>query len=345
MDDSTGPPTADRLTALVEAHEYDAARSALETLADCGADARKTRLRGLRAMAEERPQAVGPLCETLEPFLADDERTVRLVTAKLFVAVAATEPNDVVTAVDTLGERLEDEDEFYYVRARCAEALGYVALEHPEPVATPDTVATLRIGLEFDDAEVRTKLAKALAAVALGDPTRLSHRIPMLTDRLEDEQELVRYHLTTALAAIACDRPEALRDGCDALASRLVDDENDYVRGRAAEALGLVARAESASADGIADSARVKSALTELEDAAESFVAERARYALASIEDENGRTAGDLFDGIGTLESIARRTDEIADAITSADGAACPNCGCSLPAAGPPTCPQCGAPW
>jgi hypothetical protein len=52
--------------------------------------------------------------------------------------------------VDALAERLADDEEFYYVRARSAEALGYVAVDSPEGVTDPETLADLRIGLEFD---------------------------------------------------------------------------------------------------------------------------------------------------------------------------------------------------
>jgi HEAT repeat protein len=64
----------------------------------------------------------------------------------------------------------DTEDEFYYVRARCAEALGYIAVETPEAVTDPDILADLRIGLAFDEPEGKEKLAKALAHVALGGP-------------------------------------------------------------------------------------------------------------------------------------------------------------------------------
>ena len=356
-DDSTAPPAADRLTDRVEAREYDAARSALEALADRDANDRKTTLRELRSFAADRPAAVRPLCPALASFLADDERAVRLTTAKLFVAVAEADPDAVVAVVDALGDRLADGDEFYYVRARCAEALGAVALEHPTEVASPEFVADLRIGLEFDDPEVRTQLAKALERVARGDPTRLSHRVSSLAEHLADDEDLVRYHLTTALVAIGCERPDALAAGTDALVSRVADvGESDYVRARAAEALGALARAAStpadATGDAAADSSRVASALADLEAAAEPFVAERARYALAGFEGTETRTkpktaADGSIEGeeIATLESVAETTATAADAVASSDGPECPHCGCPLPAGESPMCPQCGAPW
>jgi HEAT repeat protein len=76
-----------------------------------------------------------PACEAL---LKDDERSVRLTTAKLFVAAAEADPDAVVPMVPALADRLADDEEFYYVRARSAEALGYVALEHPDIVASPE---------------------------------------------------------------------------------------------------------------------------------------------------------------------------------------------------------------
>ena len=350
MDDSTAPPAADRLTDRIEAGEYDAARSALEALADRDANARKTTLRALRTLAADRPAAVRPLCPALASFLTDEERAVRLTTANLFVAVAEAEPDAAVTVVDALGARLADGDEFYYVRARCAEALGAVALAHPDAVASPETVADLRIGLEFDDAEVRTELAKAIERVARGDPGRLSHQVSSLAEHLADDRDLVRYHLTTGLVAIGCERPDALAAGVDALVSRVADEsELDTVRARAAEALGALARAEPTADDAsegtAGDSERVLAALADLEAAADSFVAERARYALAGVERETASDEPIADETVATLESIEETTAAAVDAITSSDGAACPHCGCPLPTDGPPMCPQCGAPW
>ena len=137
-----------------------------------------------------------------EPLLTDEERSVRLTTAKLFVAVAESNATAVVPLVSALADRLADDEEFYYVRARSAEALGYVALDHPETVTSPEMLADLTIELSFDKPEVKEKLAKALEHVALGNPGRLTHHVSTLADHLNDEDELVRYHLSTALVEI-----------------------------------------------------------------------------------------------------------------------------------------------
>ena len=67
--------------------------------------------------------------------LRDDERSVRLTTAKLFVAAADADPEAVVPMVPALAGRLAADEEFYYVRARSAEALEYVALGDPGRLA------------------------------------------------------------------------------------------------------------------------------------------------------------------------------------------------------------------
>ncbi|GAB3676988.1 hypothetical protein [Halopiger thermotolerans] len=353
MDDSTAVPAADRLTALIERREHEAARTCLERLVDADPEARKTALRDLRTLVEGGA-TVRPLVPTLERFLADDARAVRLTTAKLFVAVAENEPDAVVAAVPALGERLADDAEFYYVRARCAEALGYVALEHPDEVASPEILADLRIGLSFDEPDVRPKLAKALACVALGEPTRLAHHVDTLAEYLDDERDLVRYHLATALVAIGCERPDALGEASDELAARLEDEtEDDYVRGRAAEALGLVASADGVGADSESESdveASVLQAEFEvLEDAETAFLADRARYAAralavpdaGSASDGSGETAQ-----IGDIDAIRSETDEIAATVSSPDDdGECPHCGLALPDGAPPICPRCGAPY
>jgi HEAT repeat protein len=160
-------------------------------------------------------------------FLDDAERAVRLTTAKLFVALAEEEPDAVVQVVPSLANRLANGEEFYYVRARCAEALGYVALEHPEVVSDPEILADFRIGLSFDEPEVKEKLAKALEYVALADPSRLRHQVPSLAEHLDDEDELVRYHPCTTLVAVGSEHPAKLVEAQVALGERL-DDENPY---------------------------------------------------------------------------------------------------------------------
>ncbi|RKD98147.1 HEAT repeat domain-containing protein [Halopiger aswanensis] len=356
MDDSTTVPAADRLTALVEEREHEAARTCLERLADADPEVRKTALRDLRTLVDDQGPTVRPLVPTLQRFLTDDERAIRLTAAKLFVTVAANESDAAVDAVPALGERLADDAEFYYVRARCAEALGYVALDHPDEVASPDILADLRIGLSFDEPDVRPKLAKALACVALGEPTRLDHHVGTLADYLDDEHELVRYHLATVLVVIGCERPSALAEASGELVARVEDEtENDYVRGRAAEALGLLARA-----DGVGDESEsenesdvevsvLQAEFEMLEDADTGFLADRARYAARAFaapdSDPAIDTATDTAE-IGDIDAIRRTTDEIAATVSSPDADdECPHCGLALPDGAPPMCPRCGAPY
>jgi len=334
MEDAADSPSVDRVVALLEAGETEEARSCLDGSRSRAVADRKESLRSLRSLAEDRPATVAPLRPTLATLLEDGERSVRLSTAKLFVTVAAAEPTRVRPAVDALAARLADDGEFYYVRARCAEALGYVALDHPGAVSDPAILADLRIGLSFDEPEVREKLAKALEHVALGDPGRLRHQVGSLAEHLDDEHELVRYHLCTTLAVVGCERPAKLADAREALTARLADD-NPYVRGRAAEALGVLARSEAAG---------TLPAVGEVDpggDDARSFVTERVRFA------RGGRDADDeeTRDGIGTVASIRRGTDDVVAAITAPDEGECPHCGSALPEDGPPMCPRCGTPY
>jgi len=336
MDDSTPPPDIDRLVAHLDRGEPEDAIARLEAARDATDDDRKELLQSLKSVATERPAAVGPLCPALATFLEDPERPVRLTTAKLLVALAESSPDAVAPVVPSLAERLADDGEFYYVRARSAEALGYVALERPDEVGSPDILADLRVGLSFDDVEVREKLAKALECVAIGDPTRLGHLAPRLADHLDDESELVRYHLTTALAAIGCESPDRLADATDALAAGL-SDENARVRGRAAEALGLLARSDADA--GSTPVAALEEAATD----DEPFADDRVALALDLAGDTD--SPSEPADAIGTLDGLRETTDEAVDAITSPDGdGKCPHCGLALPADGPPMCPRCGAP-
>jgi hypothetical protein len=313
----------------------DEAVDCLDRVRRAPAEARKATVRSLRTLAGARPAAVGGICSALPPFLRDEERSVRLTTAKLFVALAEPTPAAVVPVVPSLADRLADDEEFYYVRARAAEALGYVALEYPDAVGDPEILADLRVGLSFDEPAVREKLAKALECVALGDPERLRHQVSSLAGHLDDGNELVRYHLSTALVAIGCASPGRLAPARDRLVERL-DDENAHVRGRAAEALGVLAREQSDGAppDGLPGAIAAEEA---------PFVVERVRFAIDSME-RSGRPA-DTPDTIGTRDGVRTTTAEAVDAIESPDrDGACPQCGLERPEGAPPMCPRCGSP-
>lgn len=330
MSEQDQPPTPDRLTALLEEGNHEETVECLDRLGAADAETRKRALRVVRDVAEEPSPSFEELAGALSTFLTDEDRAVRLTTAKLFVTLGQSEPGAVLPAVSSLAGRLADDEEFYYVRARSAEALGYVALEHPDAVTDPEILADFRIGLSFDEPEVKEKLAKALEYVALGAPSRLRHQVSSLAEHLGDEDELVRYHLCTTLVAIGSEHPRKLVEARAALTERLTD-ESPYVRGRAAEALGLLGRSKAT------DSVPAVDDVDPGEDEAEAFVTERVQFARARNDERYGR--------VGTIESIRHGTDEIVEAITSPDGdGACPHCGLELPEAGPPMCPRCGAP-
>lgn len=308
----------------------------VESLPSAGVETRKACLRSLKAAVSDDPAVVAPALPSCESLLEDDERSVCLLTAKLFVTVAETDPDAVIPVVSALAERLADDEEFYYVRARSAEALGYVALEHPDTVASPELLADCRVGLSFDEPAVKEKLAKALEHVALGDPERLRHHVSALADHLDDENDLVRYHLSTALAVVGCQHPRRLAEASDVLGARLAD-ENAHVQGRAAEALGLLARSET--------DVSLPESLAEL-DEGEPFVVERARFARGVGRDSTGNEEVETDTEIGSVDAIRETTAEAVAAITEPDGdGTCPHCGLTLPEGGPPMCPQCGAPY
>lgn len=337
MNESGQPPTPDRLIDLLEKGDNEELVTALNRLDAVDADTRKRVLRAVRSDAKNRPTALEGSAMPLAAFLTDDDRAVRLTTAKLFVTLANSNPTAVLPAVEALADCLADSEEFYYVRARCAEALGYVAVESPEEVTNPETLADLRIGLEFDEPEVKEKLAKALSYVALGDPSRLRHHVSSLGDYLDADNVLVRYHLCTALVVIGCEYPSKLAEGRDDLKERLTD-ESPYVRGRAAEAVGLLLRSgadeETISGDD----------LPEVEEETEPFEADRVRFARNALMELPLDTT--VSDEVGTRDAVRATTDEVVQEISSLDGdAECAHCGLSLPENGPPMCPRCGAPY
>lgn len=271
MDESVQPPV-EHLIVLVVAKSHEEAMVQLKRYEAADVDDRKQALQALRRCAEDQPTAFTSIISTLTPFLTDAERSIRLTAAKLFVAVAEADPETAVPIVPSLADRLGDTDEFYYVRARSAEALGYVALENPA-VTSPEILADLRFGLLFAEPEVKEKLAKALEYVALGNPDRLRHHVSNLAEHLDDDNELVRYHLCTALVVIGCEHPKLLTAGQAALVT-LLNDENAYVRGRAVEALGLLAMGDD-------NASSFESSLTAVTDE-EPFVTKRVNFAVSA---------------------------------------------------------------
>lgn len=307
----------------------------VETLPSVPIETRTSHLRSLKRAVADDPTLAASVVPACEHLLTDDDRSVRLTTAKLFVTVADLAPDVVVPTVSSLADRLADDDEFYYVRARSAEALGYVALEHPEDVGSPEILADLRVGLAFDEPEVKEKLAKALAHVALGDPRRLRHQVSSLAEHLGDENELVRYHLCTALVVVGCAYPVKLAEATGPLQGRLTD-ESPYVHGRAAEALGLLAASEIGievePGPGVVAGEREQPP---------TFLTDRLAFYRRQVAAEQ---SGEAPDGVGTIESIREATEEVVEEMTTPDGSACPHCGLDLPEGAPPMCPRCGAP-
>ncbi|WP_247730386.1 HEAT repeat domain-containing protein [Halovivax limisalsi] len=333
MCDPGQPPPPARLPELLVDGDDGAVIACLERLGSADADRRKRTLRAVRNVAEDRPAVFEGRVGALEAFLSDDDRAVRLTTAKVFVTLARSQPEHVRPVVDALADRLADDEAFYYVRARCAEALGYVAAEAPEAVADPETLAELRVGLAFDEPEVREKLAKALSHVALGDPSRLRHHVGSLAEHLDDENPYVRYHLCTALVVVGCEQPAELADAAAALRERL-DDENPYVRGRAAEALGLLAE----STDAVETNSGPDDVTAEDPPA---FLTDRVRFYRRRV---GAGQSGSAPSDVGTVASVRAGTDDVVAELTAPDGEECPNCGLNVQHGGPPMCPRCGVP-
>lgn len=327
----------------LEAGDPAKAASALNARRDAAPEERKRALRRLRAVADGNPELLVPLVDGVAAFLTDETRPIRLAAVKLLAAVAAEDPASVLRVCPAVADRLADDEELSFVRARAAETVGAVAVEHPEEAATPAVLADLTIGLAFDEPEVRTELARALERIAVGDPSRLAHRVETVADHLDDDEELVRYHLLTAILAVACARPERV-DPVRSLVVDRLDDESPYVRGRAAELLGVLGPnrsddddppALSPSADAEADGYRFEAART-------GFT--RVRLAGCGV-DRNDDAPESSFgpDSLGTVDGVRSTSEAVVEAIRRTDERPCPHCGGDLPD-GAPVCPSCGSP-
>jgi len=115
-----------------------------------------------------------------------------------------------------------------------------------------------------------------------------------------------------------------------------MDDDDPYVRGRAAEALGLLARSDVTTER---DLDIVVSAVED--DDAPSFLTDRVRFCRRQL---SGEQSGSAPDGIATVESVRTGTDDVVTEMITPDEGECPQCGLALAESGPPICPRCGAP-
>jgi hypothetical protein len=257
-------------------------------------DARHELATALRDRAEADPAAIADALAGLAPLLEDNRDSTRLLAAKTHVAVAEHDPAAVPT--DPLEAALDDE--FYYVRARAVQALGRVA--RARGAVDPSLLARLLNGLAFERAESRERYAGALADCALADPAALRTLVPDIADALDDDSAVVRYHLTTTLAGVAQLEPERVAGVAEALQARLTDDD-PYVVGRAAEALGHagVAVGEETVADG--------------EDDADGDATE----ALAFRDDRVAVTVGDAAPS--DLPPVAEGHSDAAEAVAAPD--------------------------
>ncbi|WP_247010629.1 HEAT repeat domain-containing protein [Halorientalis litorea] len=112
MDDSARQSSPDRLSTLIETGQFDAASTALDRVRTADPETPKKAIRRVTECGEEG-RTVTPLLSSLVGFLGDEQRAVRLTTAKALVTVAEAEPETATDAVSTLADRLADDDESY----------------------------------------------------------------------------------------------------------------------------------------------------------------------------------------------------------------------------------------
>jgi HEAT repeat protein len=315
---------------LVAAAGNPESESLADRIRDANPDTTKACADRLRSVTADDPSALDTVRPTVEALLTDDDRSVRLTVTKAVARFARAETESATVFAPALVNRLDDD--FYFVRGRAAEALGHLALADPDAIETATVIARLLNALSLDREEICQEVTGALARIALGDPKALRTVTDDIADDLGDDDPAVRYYLTTAIVAVATEYPGYCRSVTDTVGTRLSDDD-EYVRGRAAEVLGLVATVDS---DALTD---YRSVLEQQTDD-DSFVAERAQFALAVAETGTAEQSGD----IGDCAAIAAETADIVDAITTADGEGCPHCGEPGGGAAAPFCPTCGAP-
>ncbi|WP_223302144.1 hypothetical protein [Haladaptatus sp. R4] len=133
MEDVSQPPTVEEVSELLDARAYDDVTACLKRFETAPADDRRGLSQELQRVGEETPDALAPVVPALVRFLTDAERSVRLTTAKTFVAVAKHESDAVALVVPALAER-----------ARTTRSSTTFALARPRRSATSPSTTRIR---------------------------------------------------------------------------------------------------------------------------------------------------------------------------------------------------------
>lgn len=192
------------------------------------------------------PEPVLEHVPTLVDRLDDPEPEVRTAALDALETIADGEPTALVDEVDTILERLWDDDDVAEAAARCLERLGE---DSTTEAAVLDRLPALLDALEDPNPGRRERAVEVLGSIAAVEITErdgaemlepLTRALPWLITALNDKSEQVRASAASAIKKVANRDPEPLVDHLPALIDGLYDSNHD-VRFPASVALETVA--------------------------------------------------------------------------------------------------------
>lgn len=190
-----GRPVEDVPEALGEFAEAEYEESIIQR-----ASARKLAGILLARLAEERPDAVTSYVDDLASHLTDEDVLVRKAVVDALRAVAAERPSAMGATLPHLVEALAREND-EAIAGRVAQTLGLASVEFPERLAAESErlVTPAENLLDSETPDVRVGAAGLLAALAEIDPRKAEPAIPALQGGLDDESDAVRGQVIWAL--------------------------------------------------------------------------------------------------------------------------------------------------
>lgn len=248
-------------------------------------------IKTLALLNEREPGTLGPAADDLKRLLRVRDVDVQMAAAMGFVYLSKTRPQEALLATAELDKCLEpttavadpeinawlgregDADPVQ-VRAAAANALNFIAKEHPGEVR--DSVERLAACVDADDVDVKARGTSALCHIAGEYPGAVSPFVANLDRALDHPDERVSGRAALTLAQIAFEHPQAVAPSVDTLRD-LVAKDNTFVQTNASWALNVLSKQ---------DPGPVRPAVSELVtllDSDETLIRENAIYTLYRV--------------------------------------------------------------
>ncbi len=266
MGEDTSVPVGDVDPESEELSDEDLATIRSVLTAD-EANERQRGTRTCRMVADENPEAIGPLVDDLAALLDDESAAVAQQAGNALLSLAAEHPGELTDVVPAIvGLTKHDVNAIQWLGARIFAA---VVVEHPEAGASSvdrlfpalydhpgsfepsegvnmvENQETRETMVRHEQEEYRMKLqtlgtlANAIVAVAEAEPPALFDHVDDLRDLLDHDDAPIVGAAVDALAAVARADADVAAPAFDDLVD-LLDHDDQRVRARAVRALGFL---------------------------------------------------------------------------------------------------------